>query len=179
MNAQFRPGRQIRRSKRLVLSVPVHVFGQDIFLESFNEFAHMLSVNAHGGALALSARVQKGQRILVVNKSTGQEQECRVVDVGSLQGGKWTVGIELLAPVGNFWKINFPACSGAQMRGYAQCVAQCHPGSDSSLRAVHGVSVQPARPSLLYPFSTFRILLPTTKAAALQSSQTTKYPCVI
>jgi hypothetical protein len=91
-----------------VLSVPVHVFGQDIFLESFNEFAHMLSVSAHGGALALAAKVQKGQRILVVNKSTGQEQECRVVHVGSVQEGKWTVGIELLAPVGNFWKINFP-----------------------------------------------------------------------
>src|ERR1700675_3429750 len=31
----------------------------------------------------------------------------------------------------------------------------------------------------LYSFSTFRILLPTTKAAALQSSHVTKYPCVI
>jgi len=110
MNAQFGPGRPIRRSKRLVLSIRVHVFGQDIFLESFNEFTHMLSVNAHGGALALAARVQQGQRILVVNKSTGQEQECRVVDVGSLHGGKWTVGIELLEPVANFWKVNFPAC---------------------------------------------------------------------
>ena len=88
----------------------MHVFGQDIFLESFNEFAHMLSVNAHGGALALAARVQRGQRILVVNKSTGQEQEYRVVDVGSLQNGKWTVGIELSEPVANFWKVNFPAC---------------------------------------------------------------------
>jgi hypothetical protein len=93
----------------------VHVFGQDIFLESFNEFTHMLSVNAHGGALALAARVTQGQRILVVNKSTGQEQECRVVDVGSLQDGKWTVGIELLEPVANFWKINFPACTPKQL----------------------------------------------------------------
>jgi hypothetical protein len=110
MNAQFRPDRQIRRSKRLVLSIPVHVFGQDIFLESFNEFAHMLSVNAHGGALALAAKVREGQRILVVNKSTGQEQECRVAHVGSVQEGKWTVGIELVEPMANFWKVNFPAC---------------------------------------------------------------------
>jgi hypothetical protein len=115
MNAQFRPGRKIRRSKRLVLSIPVHVFGQDIFLESFNEFAHMLSVNAHGGALALAARVQQGQRILVVNKSTGQEQECRVVHVGSVQDGKWTVGIELVEPVANFWKVNFPPCTPRQL----------------------------------------------------------------
>jgi len=108
MNAQIRPARPLRRSKRLRLSIRVHVFGQDIFLESFNEFTRMLSVNAHGGALALAAKLRKGQSILVVNKSTGQEQECRVVDIGSLQDGKWTVGIEFVEPVANFWKINFP-----------------------------------------------------------------------
>ena len=115
MSAQTRPGRPLRRSKRLGLSIRVHVFGQDIFLESFNEFTHMLSVNAHGGALALAARVGPGQSILIVNKSTGEEQECRVVDVGSLQDGKWTVGIELVEPVANFWKINFPACAPKQV----------------------------------------------------------------
>jgi hypothetical protein len=74
----------------------VHVFGEDIFLESFNEFTRMLSVNAHGGSLALAARVQMGQRILVVNKSTGEENECRVVNVADVRDGKWTVGIECL-----------------------------------------------------------------------------------
>jgi hypothetical protein len=115
MGAQVRQGRQLRRSKRLGLSIRVHVFGQDIFLESFNEFTQMLSVNAHGGALALAARVGPGQSILVVNKSTGEEQECRVMDVGSLQDGKWTVGIELVEPVSDFWKINFPACAPKQL----------------------------------------------------------------
>jgi hypothetical protein len=115
MGAQIRPDRPLRRSKRLGLSIRVHVFGQDIFLESFNEFTHTLSVNAHGGALALAARVGPGQSILVVNKRTREEQECRVVDVGCLQDGKWTVGIELVEPVSNFWKINFPACAPKQL----------------------------------------------------------------
>lgn len=70
----------------------------------------MLSVNAHGGLLALAARVEKGQRILVVNRSTGEEQECRVAHVGSLQEGKWMVGIEFVEPVEDFWKISFPTC---------------------------------------------------------------------
>jgi len=109
MNPQIRPPRKLRRSKRLVLSIPVHIFGQDVFRESFNEFTRMVSVNANGGALALAARVEKDQRILLVNKSTGQERECRVVHVGSLQNGKWTVGIEFAEPVENFWKITFPA----------------------------------------------------------------------
>jgi uncharacterized DUF497 family protein len=89
--------------------MPVHVFGQDVFRESFSEFTRMLSVNAHGGSLALAARVEKDQRILVVNKMTGKEQECRIANVGSLQDGKWVVGIEFAEPVANFWKIHFPA----------------------------------------------------------------------
>jgi hypothetical protein len=43
-----------------------------------------------------------------VNKNTGGEQECRIAQVGSVQDGKWVVGIELVEPVTNFWKINFP-----------------------------------------------------------------------
>jgi hypothetical protein len=92
-----------------VLSVRVHVLGLNVFREAFDEFTRMLSVNAHGGLLSLAARVNQGQRILVVNKSTGEERECRVADVGSLQDGKWTVGIEFAEPVENFWKISFPA----------------------------------------------------------------------
>ena len=114
MNPQIRPGRQIRRSKRLALSIRVHVFGLNVFRESFNEFTHMLSVNANGGSLALAAKIHEGQRILVVNKSTGEERECRVAHVGSLQDGTWIVGIEFVEPVKCFWKINFPACISSQ-----------------------------------------------------------------
>lgn len=109
MSSQIRSRREPRRSKRLVLSIPVHIFGQDVFRETFNEFTQMASVNAHGGSFALAARVEEGQRILLVNKRTGEEQECQVKHVGSVQNGKWTVGIEFVKPVENFWKIHFPA----------------------------------------------------------------------
>jgi hypothetical protein len=115
MSSPQRLRREPRRSKRLVLSIPVHVFGQDVFLESFNEFANMISVNAHGGSLALAARVEEGQRILVVNKSTGEEQECRVMNVGSLRDGKWMIGIAFVEHIENFWKIHFPASPSKQL----------------------------------------------------------------
>jgi len=114
MNAQIRTGRQLRRSARLVLSIRVHVFGRDTFLESFDEFTHMLCVSTHGGALALAAKVRKDQTILVVNQTTREERECRVVHVGSMRGGKWTVGFEFVEPADNFWKIYFPACNVKQ-----------------------------------------------------------------
>lgn len=114
MDSEIRLGKQHRRSKRLVLPIPVHVFGLNIFRESFNEFTRMLTVNAHGGSFGLAARVDEGQSVLVVNKSTGEERECRVKYVGSFQNGKWTVGFEFVEPVANFWKVVFPACTPKQ-----------------------------------------------------------------
>ena len=85
-----------------------------MFRESFNEFTRTRSVNAYGGSLALAARVEKGQSILVVNRNTGEEQECRVACVGLLKDGKWTVGIEFSEPAQNFWRIRFPASTSVQ-----------------------------------------------------------------
>lgn len=98
----------MRRSKRLGLAVPVKVYGQDVFGEPFREFTSMLSVNADGGLLALAARIQKGQSILIQHRNTGEEQEFRVVHVGQLYDGKWRVGIEFVHSSPAFWRIHFP-----------------------------------------------------------------------
>src|SRR5215469_16244679 len=103
-NGQNRQPRTLRRSKRLALAMPVFVFGRSIFDETFSETTRMISVNAYGGAFPLSVRVEKGQRVLLVNRMTRQEQECRIAHVGVLKDGKWTVGVEFAQPVANFWR---------------------------------------------------------------------------
>jgi hypothetical protein len=108
LGPQLKWGRRLRRSKRLGLAVHVCVYGQDAFRERFREFTRMLSVNAHGGLIALAAAVEKGQTILVENRNTREEREFRVVDVGSARNGKWHVGIEFANVPTNFWKIHFP-----------------------------------------------------------------------
>ena len=67
----------------------------------------MLSVNAHGGLIALAAAVEKGQTILIENRNTREEREFRVVDVSSARDGKWHVGIEFANVPTNFWRIYF------------------------------------------------------------------------
>jgi hypothetical protein len=106
--APKKPGRRMRRSKRLGLAVPVKVYGQNVFGEAFREFTHMLSVNADGGLLALAGTIRKGQTILLQNRNTAEEQEFRVVHVGQLQDGKWNVGIEFMHRSPDFWRIYFP-----------------------------------------------------------------------
>jgi hypothetical protein len=105
-------GKGQRRSKRLPLQVPVLVYGRDVDNTPFHEPARMLSLNQNGGLLALSAKVNQGHTILVVNRTTVEEQECRVVSVLVGQGGKRHVGIEFVQPAPDFWRISFTSPNG-------------------------------------------------------------------
>lgn len=100
--------RQFRRSKRLGLSFPVIVRGNNVFGDAFDETTEVVSVNAHGALLVLAANVQKGQTVLVENRRTRKQEECRVAYVGSAQQGKSRVGIEFVNGPGDFWGIYFP-----------------------------------------------------------------------
>jgi len=104
--------RHLRRSKRLGLSIPVRVHGQNVFGEPFHEFTEVVSVSAHGAMVALAANVEQGQTLLVQNRSTNEEQEFRVVYVSAVQNGKWRVGIEFLHGPVDFWRIYFPPLRG-------------------------------------------------------------------
>lgn len=101
-------GKALRRSKRLKLVVPVEVIAVEGESGPFREATEMLSVNAHGGLLILASSVRQGQKLCLVNQRTTEQQDCRVVSVGSAQGGKKAVGIEFVSPALNFWQISFP-----------------------------------------------------------------------
>ena len=97
-----------RRSKRLHLRVPVAVYGQNRKTGAFREETATDGVNANGGLIYLAARVALGETFLVVNKATQEEQQCRVVYVGPLEGQKKKVGFAFLRSVPSFWRVDFP-----------------------------------------------------------------------
>jgi hypothetical protein len=101
-------GRRSRRSKRLGLSVPVMVHGKDSSGKPFGELTRAGYLNAHGAQLTLSCMVEELQTILVENKNTREEQECRVVSVATGENGKWKVGVEFTRQAAGFWEIYFP-----------------------------------------------------------------------
>ncbi|MGH9734359.1 MAG: PilZ domain-containing protein [Candidatus Acidiferrales bacterium] len=104
----LKSGRQFRRSKRLGLSFPVHVYGTNSSGDPFQERTAAISVSAHGALLTLGANVQKGQTILVENSGTRKQKEFRVVYIGSTRQGKRRVGIEFVNGPADFWGIYFP-----------------------------------------------------------------------
>jgi hypothetical protein len=93
---------------RVLLSVPIIVSGQNAKNQDFKEETRTLVVNAHGALIALEAQVVAQQNVTLSNKSTQQSIECRVVHIGSAQGGKTQVGMEFIKPSGKFWQIDFP-----------------------------------------------------------------------
>ena len=97
-----------RRSQRLLLGLPVVVCGESPNQESFREEALTVAFNAHGALLVLYARVELGQKLLLMNPATWDDQEARVVYSAPSYGGLAHVGIEFTRPAPEFWPINDP-----------------------------------------------------------------------
>ena len=98
-----------RRSLRVMLSVTVIVRGKNQEGETFEEETNTLVVNAHGALIHLRSDVKADQKITLIHKGTRQEQESRIVYVGTtMQGGKAQVGVEFDKAAPAFWQISFP-----------------------------------------------------------------------
>ncbi len=106
--AQSKRWVNVRRSERVLLRVPVLVRVPAENDGSWSEESHTLVVNAHGALIALAAKVQPGQQLVLKNRVSGEQQECRVVQVGEKQAEKVEVGIAFAHPAPHFWHIDFP-----------------------------------------------------------------------
>ncbi|MGH7838497.1 MAG: hypothetical protein ACREQC_11835, partial [Candidatus Binataceae bacterium] len=73
---------------RVLLSVPITVAGESADRRKFEEETRTLVVNAHGALIALGMAVANGQTITISNNATQNSLECRIVYLGSPQGGK-------------------------------------------------------------------------------------------
>jgi hypothetical protein len=93
---------------RVLLSVPIQANGKAADGEDFKEEARTLVVNAHGALISLATAVVAGQHITISNKATSQSLDCRIVYLGTAQGGKTQMGIEFVRPSPSFWQIDFP-----------------------------------------------------------------------
>ena len=94
-----------RRSRRWSLDIPVYVYGHGQGKEPFHEEAHTLHVNANGALLLLSVPVRKGQKLLLTNTLTQQEQDCQVVFLGTRRSRTIEAGIAFPMTNPDFWQL--------------------------------------------------------------------------
>jgi len=94
-----------RRSRRWALDIRVYVYGHGPSKDPFHEEAHTLHVNANGALLLLSVPVRKGQKLLLTNTLTQQEQDCRVVFLGTKRSRTVEAGVAFPETNPGFWHI--------------------------------------------------------------------------
>jgi hypothetical protein len=98
----------IRRSQRVVLSLPIMIRGRFEDGSPCVETSHTLVVNAHGALIVLIMKVNIQQSLVLQNLRNDKEQPCRVVRLGERKNNLSEIGVEFTEPAPNFWDISFP-----------------------------------------------------------------------
>ncbi len=92
--------RKARRSKH---NVTVLVYGLDSEKHPFHEDTETVDASSQGCSLLLETAVARGQRLYLVNTTSQDGQECRVVRMGKPHAGKRQVAVEFLRAAPKFW----------------------------------------------------------------------------
>jgi hypothetical protein len=90
------------------LGLPVVVCGETSRRKAFRVEAATVAFNAHGALLILHEKVETGQMLLLMNPTTWDDQEARVVYSTSSRGGTQYVGVEFIQPAPLFWGVKDP-----------------------------------------------------------------------
>jgi|GEM_PF-2816495 len=95
-----------RRSSRQSVYVPLFVYGYGEGQEPFHQETNTLQVNANGALLRLdgSAKVYRGQKLLLMNRLTNEEQECQIVMLAKRpKHSDLRVGVAFTTAAPEFW----------------------------------------------------------------------------
>ena len=97
-----------RRSLRVAIDMPVEVVAQSLDGEAFRQDTRTAVVSAQGALLVLATTIEIKPSILLINKKTGGEAQCRVAYQKRIESGRVQLGIEFVDPQPRFWRIAFP-----------------------------------------------------------------------
>jgi len=97
-----------RRSSRVMIDIPVTVFGRSPDGKILTENATTLTVNAHGGLVSLKTDIDVQEPALLVHTKVGTEIRCRVAFRKKIDKERFEIGFEFIEPNPTFWGINFP-----------------------------------------------------------------------
>jgi len=100
--------RRMRRSQRVLFDTPVVIRGESPGHKRFQEETFTVTVSAHGALVVLAAKVDVGQRVVVMNPSNWDEREGRVAYTGPAYAGLAQVAVEFTKPSPDFWAVNSP-----------------------------------------------------------------------
>ena len=105
-----------RRTARVALCVELIVLGSTESDGTFKVEARTLTVSGYGGMMVMDSEVAMGQKLMLINVSSGQKAECKVVGMTMARDGKRQIAFEFTSAELNFWKMCFPAAGAKPLR---------------------------------------------------------------
>ena len=101
--------RERRSSERVLIRIPVKVYGVRTNGRHVNEAAHAIVVSRFGALLRVSSQLDPEITVDVLNGFSQEVEKFRVVWVSELpKEDQYDVGIEIVNPRDDFWGIRFP-----------------------------------------------------------------------
>lgn len=95
--------RDHRTTPRVLVNVPLFVYGSDFDRQPFHEDVYTLDLNKGGCLLSMKAEVVHGQRLWITNTENEAECDCQVIHMSRRIQGRALVGVGFLQSCPRFW----------------------------------------------------------------------------
>ncbi|HTT34215.1 MAG TPA: hypothetical protein VMH48_11480 [Methylomirabilota bacterium] len=93
-----------RSSERVSMRVPVVIYGFTQKSGAFHEDTETLTVNSSGALVMLKTKLEVGDSVFLMHKSSRMEQEVRVAYLDSYSERETKVGLAFKRPISDFWR---------------------------------------------------------------------------
>src|SRR5260370_20856684 len=93
-----------RSSERMSIRIPIVVYGYANNTGAFHEETETITVNASGAFVMLKTKLELGDSVFLMQRSTGQELAVRVAYLDAYSDRETKVGLAFKYPIPNFWR---------------------------------------------------------------------------
>ncbi len=128
--------KEVRRSGRVLQTVPILLIGFDYEGRVFTEDTHTVMLSYHGAGIVSGHKLAAEQELVLRMSESQREAEIRVVGEIGLQGNLHSYGVAFLDEALDFWQIEFPPAPSLQDRPM-ELVLECH-GCNATVTLVNG-----------------------------------------
>ena len=99
-----------RRASRVLIRIPIKIFGNDTGGVHIDASAEAVTVSRFGALLRAPLEPSRGTTLEILNALNEEMKEFRVVRVmKTVHEGLFELGVEMLNPATAFWGIPFPS----------------------------------------------------------------------
>jgi len=106
----------VRRSSRIPKEVAILLTGCDANGKQFIEETKTVVLSRYGAGIVSKHKLITEQELILVHTQSNKEADIRIVGQIDSANGSYTYGVAFLHPEVNFWGVEFPSLTGAEIQ---------------------------------------------------------------